>query len=60
MDYSNIPAIPDDNVVVGRLYDLARSGETESHEFLQLDHVMFDRLQATYGSEIQRLSSLAA
>jgi hypothetical protein len=60
MEYSNTPTVKDDNDVVCRLYDLARKGETSSQEFSQLDHVMLDRLQQTYGGEIQRLHTLAA
>jgi hypothetical protein len=60
MEYSNTPAITDDHAVVDRLYDLARNGDTASHEFLRLDHVMFDRLRQTYGGEVQRLHPQAA
>jgi hypothetical protein len=60
MEYSNTPAVTDDDAVVCRLYDLSRNGETGSNEFLQLDHIVLDRLQATYGGEIQRLHTLAA
>ncbi len=60
MEYSNTPTVTDDNAVVCRLYDLARSGETDTREFSQLDHVMLDRLQQTYGGEIQRLHTLVA
>ncbi len=60
MDYSITPAVTDDDAVVCRLYDLSRSGETDSSEFLQLDHLVLGRLQATYGGEILRLNTLAA
>jgi hypothetical protein len=60
MNYSNTPAVTDDDAVVCRLFDLSRNGETGSTEFLQLDHLVLDRLQATYGGEIQRLHTLAA
>ena len=60
MEYSNTPAVTDDEAVVCRLYDLSCHGKTDSGEFLQLDHLMPDRLQETYGGEIQRLNTLAA
>lgn len=59
MEYSNAPVITDDHAVVHRLYDLARSGETSTQEFIRLDHLMFDRLQSAYGGEIQRLRTQA-
>ncbi len=60
MEYSNTPAVTDDDAVVCRFYDLSRNGKTDSREFLQLDHLMLDRLQETYGGEIRRLNTLAA
>ena len=35
MEYSNTPAVTDDEAVVCRLYDLSRNGKTDSREFLQ-------------------------
>ncbi len=60
MEYSNTPAVTDDDAVVCRLYDLCRNGKTDSREFPQLGHLMLDRLQETYGGEIHRLNTLAA
>lgn len=43
-----------DDIVVARVYDLARLGETTSREFQLLDHVIQKRLQQTYGGEFSR------
>jgi len=52
MDNTISPAVTDDDTVVYRLFDLARNGDTESREFIQLGHLVSDRLEKTYGSEI--------
>jgi hypothetical protein len=36
---------------VTRLFELARSGDTENCEFSQLDAMIYTRLEETYGSE---------
>lgn len=54
------PAVTDDDTVVYRLFDLARNGDTESREFIQLGDLVSDRLEKTYGSEILTLRNLAA
>lgn len=43
-----------DDIVVARVYDLVRLGETTSREFQLLDHVIQKRLQQTYGGEFSR------
>ena len=53
------PAVTDDTVVY-RLFDLARNGDTESREFIQLGDLISNRLEQTYGGEIRTLRDLAA
>jgi hypothetical protein len=48
-----------DDVVVARLYDLARQGDTANREFELLDYVVQKRLQQTYGGEITRAAYAA-
>lgn len=60
MDNAISPGVTDDDTVVYRLFDLARNGDTESGEFIQLGHLVSDRLEKTYGSEILSLRHLAA
>ncbi|MBP6749845.1 MAG: hypothetical protein KA144_09410 [Xanthomonadaceae bacterium] len=60
MENAISPAVTDDDTVVYRLFDLARNGDTESREFIQLGHLVSDRLEKTYGSEILSLRNLAA
>lgn len=48
-----------DDVVVARLYDLAREGDTANREFQLLDYVIQKRLQQTYGGEITRAAYAA-
>ncbi len=43
-----------DDVVVARIYDLAREGDTMNREYQLLDYVIQKRLQQTYGGEITR------
>lgn len=45
---SNVP----NDLVVARLFDLARQGETETREFQLLDYVIQKRLVQTYGGEL--------
>jgi hypothetical protein len=49
-----------DDAAITRLYDLARSGDTQSREFALLDRFILLGLLATYGGEIQRVQSHAA
>ncbi|TXI48659.1 MAG: hypothetical protein E6Q50_10245 [Lysobacter sp.] len=60
MDIAIDTAVTDDDTVVYRLFDLARNGDTDSREFIQLGHLVSDRLEKTYGSEILPLRHLAA
>jgi len=48
-----------DDVVVARLYDLAREGDTTNREYQLLDYVIQKRLQQTYGGEITRAAYAA-
>ncbi len=48
-----------DDVVVARLYDLARQGDTANREYQLLDYVVQKRLQQTYGGEITRAAYAA-
>lgn len=48
-----------DDVVVSRLYDLARQGDTANREYQLLDYVVQKRLQQTYGGEITRTAYAA-
>lgn len=48
-----------DDVVVARLFDLARQGDTANREFQLLDYVVQKRLQQTYGGEITRAAYAA-
>jgi len=44
----------DDNTeheAVTRLFELARSGETQNCEYSQLDSMIYDRLEQAYGSD---------
>ena len=43
-----------DDVVVARIYDLSREGDTTNREYQLLDYVIQKRLQQTYGGEITR------
>lgn len=57
---SDLPASNvSDDVVVARLYDLARQGDTTNREFQLLDFVIQKRLQQTYGGEITRAAYAA-
>ena len=53
------PANVSDDVVVARLYDLAREGDTTNREYQLLDYVIQKRLQQTYGGEITRATYAA-
>ena len=48
-----------DDVVVARLYDLARQGDTANREYELLDYVIQKRLQQTYGGDITRAAYAA-
>ncbi len=48
-----------DDVVVARLYDLARQGDTTNREYQLLDYVVQKRLEQTYGGEITRAAYAA-
>ncbi len=48
-----------DDVVVARLYDLAREGDTTNREYQLLDYVIQKRLQQTYGGDITRAAYAA-
>lgn len=48
-----------DDVVVARLYDLAREGDTTNREYQLLDYVVQKRLEQTYGGEITRAAYAA-
>jgi hypothetical protein len=55
-----IPAVNvSDDVVVARLYDLARKGDTTTREYQLLDYVIQKRLQQTYGGEYTRAAYAA-
>lgn len=41
-----------DDLIVARLYDLARRGDTATREYQLLDHVIVNRLLQTYGCDI--------
>lgn len=41
-----------DDLVVARLYDLARQGDTATREYQLLDHVILKRLLQTYGCDV--------
>lgn len=41
-----------DDLVVARLYDLARQGDTATREYQLLDHVIVKRLLQTYGCDV--------
>jgi hypothetical protein len=41
-----------DDLVVARLFDLARQGETSTREFQLLDYVIQKRLVQTYGGDL--------
>lgn len=47
------------DVVVARLYDLAREGDTTNREYQLLDYVVQKRLEQTYGGEITRAAYAA-
>lgn len=48
-----------DDIVVERLYDLSRQGDTATREFQLLDYVIQKRLQQTYGGEFTRTAYAA-
>ena len=48
-----------DDVVVARLYDLAREGDPTNREYQLLDYVIQKRLQQTYGGDITRAAYAA-
>ena len=48
-----------DDIVVERLYDLSRQGDTATREFQLLDYVIQKRLQQTYGGEFTRTAFAA-
>lgn len=52
---SNVP----DDLVVARLFDLARQGETTTREFQLLDYVIQKRLGQTYGGEFTHAAHAA-
>jgi hypothetical protein len=57
---AEIPAVNvSDDVVVARLYDLARQGDTATREYQLLDYVIQKRLQQTYGGEYTRAAYAA-
>jgi hypothetical protein len=57
---AEIPAVNvSDDVVVARLYDLARQGDTATREYQLLDYVVQKRLQQTYGGEYTRTAYAA-
>lgn len=45
------PGVSDD-LIVARLYDLARQGDTSTREYQLLDHVIVKRLLQTYGCDV--------
>ena len=48
-----------DDLVVARLFDLARQGETSSREFQLLDYVVQKRLGQTYGGDFVQATHAA-
>lgn len=48
-----------DDVVVARMFDLSRQGETDTREFQLLDYVIQKRLSQTYGGEFARTAYAA-
>jgi hypothetical protein len=57
---AEIPAVNvSDDVVVARLYDLARQGDTATREYQLLDYVIQKRLLQTYGGEYTRAAYAA-
>jgi hypothetical protein len=52
---SNVP----DDLVVARLFDLARKGETATREFQLLDYVIQKRLVQTYGGDFAHAAHAA-
>lgn len=58
MDSAQHSDVVREDVAIDRLFDLARSGDTSSHEFLALDERVIDGLIRTYGPQIERGQSL--
>ncbi len=48
-----------DEVVVARVFDLSRLGDTETREFQLLDYVIQKRLSQTYGGDFTRAAYAA-
>ncbi len=57
---TNAAAPVTDDVVIARVFDLSRQGETASREYELLDYVIQKRLLQTYGGEVGRGTAYAA
>lgn len=49
MDYTQHSDVVTEDLAIDRLFDLARSGETATQEFLDLDGLIISGLIRTYG-----------
>lgn len=53
MDDAQQSDVVREDVAIDRLFDLARSGDTSSREFVALDERVIDGLLRTYGAQIE-------
>lgn len=57
MDNAQHSDVVREDAAIDRLFDLARSGDTSSHEFIALDERVIDGLIRTYGTQIEHRHS---